>query len=118
MIGKIGLKFSNFCLANLFTKGGLRRGVLPQGNGETFSISGQTNGQYYQSYSVNYMNPWFGGKRPNALSFSAFFSKQTDVSDNYYNLSVWLWYERFQLLREFPRSGFLRETVWCVIGMG
>ena len=89
VIGKIGLKFSNFCLANLFTKGGLRRGVLPQGNGETFSISGQTNGQDYQSYSVNYMNPWFGGKRPNALSFSAFFSKQTDVSDNYYNSSYY-----------------------------
>jgi len=31
------------------------------------------------------MNPWFGGKRPNTLSVSAFFSKQTDVSDNYYN---------------------------------
>ena len=28
VIGKIGLKFSNFCLANLFSKGGLRRGVL------------------------------------------------------------------------------------------
>ncbi|MCD8318015.1 MAG: BamA/TamA family outer membrane protein [Paraprevotella sp.] len=89
VIGKIGLKFSNFCLANLFTKGGLLRGILPQGNGETFSISGQTNGRYYQSYSIDYMNPWFDGKRPNALSFSAFFSKQTDVSDNYYNSSYY-----------------------------
>ncbi len=85
VIGKIGLKFSNFCLANLFDRDGLRRGVMPQGNGETFSISGQTNGRYYQAYSVNYMNPWFGGKRPNTLNISAFFSKQTDVSDNYYN---------------------------------
>lgn len=85
VIGKIGLKFSNFCMANLFSKDGLRRGVLPQGNGETFSISGQTNGRYYQSYSVSYMNPWFGGKRPNTLNVSAFFSKQTDVSDRYYN---------------------------------
>lgn len=89
VIGKIGLKFSNFCLANLFDKDGLRRGIMPQGNGETFSISGQTNGRYYQSYSINYMNPWFGGKRPNSLSFSAFFSKQTDVSDNYYNSSYY-----------------------------
>ena len=89
VIGKIGLKFSNFCLANLFSKDGLRRGVMPQGNGETFSISGQTNGQYYQSYSISYLNPWFGGKRPNSLSFSAFFSKQTDVSDNYYNSSYY-----------------------------
>ena len=75
VIGKIGLKFSNFSLANLFKKDGIRRGILPQGNGETFSINGQTNGRYYQAYSINYLNPWFGGKRPNSLSFSAFFSR-------------------------------------------
>ncbi|MCR5819632.1 MAG: outer membrane protein assembly factor BamA [Bacteroidaceae bacterium] len=85
VIGKIGLKFNNFCMANLFKKGGLRRGILPNGNGETFSISGQTNGRYYQSYSISYLNPWFGGKRPTSLSLSAFFSRQTDVSDRYYN---------------------------------
>ena len=85
VIGKIGLRFSNFCIANLFNKKGLRRGVMPIGNGETFSISGQTNGRYYQAYNVSYMNPWFGGKRPTSFSIGAFFSKQTDVSDNYYN---------------------------------
>ena len=89
VIGRIGLKFSNFCMANLFSKKGLRRGVMPMGNGETFSISGQTNGRYYQSYSISYMNPWFGGKRPNAFNLSAFFSKQTDVSDNYYNSAAY-----------------------------
>lgn len=92
VIGKIGLKFSNFCMANLFNRKSLRRGVMPQGNGETFSISGQTNGRYYQAYSVSYMNPWFGGKRPNSLSVSAFFSKQTDVSDTYYNSA---WYNNY-----------------------
>ena len=85
VIGKIGLKFTNFCMANLFKKGGLRRGILPNGNGETFSISGQTNGRYYQAYSINYVNPWFGGKRPTSFTVSAFFSRQTDVSDRYYN---------------------------------
>lgn len=85
VIGKIGLTFANFSLHNLFARDGLRRGVMPQGNGETFSISGQTNGRYYQSYSISYLNPWFGGKRPNSLTFSAFYAKQTDVSDNYYN---------------------------------
>lgn len=85
IIGKIGLKFSNFSLANLFNRDGLRRGIMPQGNGETFSISGQTNGSYYQGYSINYQNPWFGGKRPQSLTFSAFYSKQTDISDRYYN---------------------------------
>ena len=85
VIGRIGLKFSNFCMANLFSKKAIRRGVMPMGNSETFSISGQTNGRYYQAYSVNYTNPWFGGKRPNTFNLGAFFSKQTDVSDNYYN---------------------------------
>lgn len=85
VIGKIVLKFTNFCMANLFNRDGLRRGILPQGNGETFSISGQTNAQFYQSYGISYVNPWFGGKRPNQLSFSAFFSKQTDVNEYYYN---------------------------------
>ncbi len=85
VIGRIGLKFTNFCMANLLSRKALRRGMMPMGNSETFSISGQTNGRYYQSYSISYMNPWFGGKRPNSFSLSAFFSKQTDVSDNYYN---------------------------------
>lgn len=85
VVGKIGLKFGNFCMANLFKKNGIRRGILPQGNGETFSISGQTNGRYYQMYSISYVNPWFGGKRPNTFSFGASFSKYTDISENYYN---------------------------------
>ena len=85
VVGRIGLKFGNFCMANLFKKNGIRRGVLPQGNGETFSISGSTNGRYYQQYSISYINPWFGGKRPNTFSFGASFSKYTDISDNYYN---------------------------------
>lgn len=89
VIGKIGLKFANFCLANLFKKGGMRRGIMPQGNGETFSISAQTNGSYYQQYSISYMNPWFGGKRPNTFSFNAFYYRQTDVSSNYYNTAYY-----------------------------
>ena len=89
VIGKIGLKFTNFAMSELFKKKGLRRGIIPQGNGETFSISGQTNGTYYQSYSIQYVNPWFGGKRPTSLSISAFFSRQTDVSDRYYNSSYY-----------------------------
>ena len=95
VIGKIGLKFSNFCMANLFDRDGLRRGIMPQGNGETFSISGQTNGRYYQGYSINYQNPWFGGKRPQSLTFSAFYSKQTDISDRYYNSSYYNSYANY-----------------------
>ena len=112
VIGKIGLKFSNFSIANLFNRNGLRRGVMPQGNGETFSISGQTNGRYYQSYSVSYLNPWFGGKRPNSLSFSAFFSKQTDVSDNYYNSAYYRNYQNSYLYGAGTNTGSYYENYY------
>ena len=85
VIGKIGLKFTNFSMRNLFGKNKNRRGILPQGDGQEFEISGSTNGDYYQSYSVSFFDPWFGGKRPNSFSVSAFFSRQTDISSSYYN---------------------------------
>ncbi|MCZ8373319.1 MULTISPECIES: outer membrane protein assembly factor BamA [Phocaeicola] len=85
IIGKLSLKFTNFSFANLFRKNDNYRGFLPQGDGQTLTISGQTNGQYYQSYSVSFFDPWFGGKRPTSFSVSAFYSIQTDVSSQYYN---------------------------------
>ena len=85
IIGKIGLKFTNFSMRNLFNKDAKRRGILPQGDGQEFSISGSTNGSYYQSYNISFFDPWFGRKRPNSLSISAFYSRQTDISSSYYN---------------------------------
>lgn len=84
IIGKIGLKFTNFSMRNLFSKSN-RRGIIPQGDGQEFEISGSTNGTYYQSYSATFSDRWFGRKRPNLLSVSAFFSRQTDISSRYYN---------------------------------
>ncbi len=85
VIGRIGLKLNNFSMANLFRKNAEHRGIMPIGDGETMSISAQTNGSYYQSYNVGYSTSWFGGKRPIQLSTSIFYSKQTDVSSTYYN---------------------------------
>ena len=85
VIGKLSLKFTNFSMANLFRKNDNYRGIIPQGDGQTMTISAQTNGTYYQSYNISFFDPWFGGKRPNSFSVSAFYSVQTDVSSNYYN---------------------------------
>ena len=89
VIGKLSLKFTNFSLANLLHPGENYRGILPQGDGQTLTISGQTNAQYYQQYSISFFDPWFGGKRPNSFSLSAFFSVQTDISSRYYNSSYY-----------------------------
>ncbi|MDH6534124.1 outer membrane protein assembly factor BamA [Parabacteroides sp. 52] len=82
VIGKVSLKFTNFSMKN-FLNPKSYKGLIPQGEGQTLTLSGQTNGRYYQAYSISFMDPWFGGKRPNTLSVSAYFSKQTDISSNY-----------------------------------
>lgn len=89
VIGKLSLKFTNFSIANLLHPGENYRGILPQGDGQTLTISGQTNARYYQSYSISFFDPWFGGKRPNSFSVSAYYSRQTDISSRYYNSSYY-----------------------------
>ncbi len=82
VIGKLSLKFTNFSMKN-FLNPKSYKGIIPQGEGQTLTLSGQTNGRYYQAYSISFLDPWFGGKRPNTLSVSAYFSKQTDISTSY-----------------------------------
>ena len=84
VIGKLSLKFTNFSMRN-FLNPKSYKGIIPQGEGQTLTLSGQTNGRYYQAYSISFLDPWFGGKRPNTLSVSAYFSKQTDISTSYLN---------------------------------
>lgn len=84
IIGKLALKFTNFSIKNLFNPSSYK-GLIPQGEGQTFTISAQTNARYYQMYSLSFLDPWFGGKRPNSLSVSAYYSRQTGVNSSYYN---------------------------------
>ena len=88
VIGKIALKFTNFSMYNLFHKSDNYRAFIPQGDGQTFTISGQTNGSYYQSYNISFFDPWFGGKRPNSFSVNAFFSLSTGLNNNFYNTAM------------------------------
>lgn len=84
IIGKLSLKFTNFSIKNLLNPSSYK-GIIPQGDGQTLTISAQTNARYYQQYSVSFFDPWFGGKRPNSLSVSAFYSRQSDINSNYTN---------------------------------
>ena len=85
VIGRVGLKLNNFSMANLFRRNREHRGIMPIGDGETLSLGAQTNGTYYQSYNAQYSTNWLGGKRPIQFSVGMSYSKQTDVSSNYYN---------------------------------
>ena len=85
VVGRVGLKLNNFSMANLFRRNREHRGIMPIGDGETLSLGVQTNGTYYQSYNAQYSTNWLGGKRPIQFSVGMSYSKQTDVSSNYYN---------------------------------
>ena len=89
IIGRVGIKLNNFSMRNLFGKNKMHRGIMPIGDGEQLSLSVQSNGTYYYSVSTGYSTGWFGGKRPNAFSVNAFFSKQSDISSTYRN-SAWM----------------------------
>lgn len=77
LIGTLGLKFNNFSLRNMFKKGAWS--PLPTGDGQQFSVRAETNGKRYQNYSFSFTEPWLGGKKPNAFTFSAFRSRLQDV---------------------------------------
>jgi outer membrane protein insertion porin family len=80
-VGSLGLKFSNFSVRNIFNGEAWR--PLPTGDGQTLSIRAQSNGRFYQSYSMSFTEPWLGGKKPNSFTFSMYRSIQTGVSNNY-----------------------------------
>lgn len=81
VVGTLRLKFTNFSLRNIFNFKSYR--PLPQGDGQTLTLSAQTNGMYYQAYSLSFVEPWLGGKRPNNFTFSIYYSIQSGVSSSY-----------------------------------
>lgn len=82
-VGSLGLNFNNFSIANTFNKEAYS--PLPTGDGQKLSLKAQANGKYFKSLSISFTEPWLGGKRPNSLTVSAFYSSQTGVSSSYYN---------------------------------
>ncbi len=87
LTGQVALSFSNFSIKNLFNPKSYK-GIIPRGDGQTFSISAQTNAKYYQSYSISFFDPWIGGNRPNSLGVSLDFSRSTGINSQFYN-SAW-----------------------------
>src|SRR5690606_24067463 len=77
----LGLSFSNFSVRNITNLDAWK--PLPSGDGQTLGLRAQTNGKYYQAYSINFVEPWLGGKKPNSLSVSLYYTLQTGISSRY-----------------------------------
>jgi len=98
LVGTIGIRFSNFAASRLFDPKAWR--PVPSGDGQTFSVRAQTNGRVYQSYNFSFVEPWFGGRKPNSFSVSGYYSKMNrnpyafyyggskdDIPDEYYSVT-------------------------------
>ena len=72
-IGTLGLSFNNFSARNLLNKDAYK--PLPMGDGQKVSLRLQAS-TYFQTYSVSFSEPWFGGKKPVSFSTSLSYSKQ------------------------------------------
>jgi outer membrane protein insertion porin family len=76
VVGTLGVSFNNFSARNFFKKNAWR--PLPSGDGQRLSLRAQTNGLWFQSYNASFTEPWLGGKKPNSLSVSAYWSIQSN----------------------------------------
>ena len=75
-VGTIGVTFNNVSVKNFFDLKEWK--PYPSGDGQSLGIRMQTNGKMYQSYSISFMEPWLGGKRPNSLSSSLYRSNMSN----------------------------------------
>ncbi len=72
-IGTLGLSFNNFSARNIFKKDAYK--PLPMGDGQKMALRLQGS-SYFQTYSLSFSEPWFGGKKPVSFSTSLSHSKQ------------------------------------------
>ncbi len=70
LTGTVGVSFNNFSLKNLGNRAAWD--PLPMGDGQKLSLRGQANGRWYNSITASFTEPWLGGKKPTALSFSVY----------------------------------------------
>ncbi|MCP2027098.1 outer membrane protein insertion porin family [Flavobacterium sp. HSC-32F16] len=82
-IGTLGLSFNNFSARKLFDKDAYK--PLPMGDGQKVALRLQGS-TYFQTYSISFSEPWFGGKKPVQFSSSISYSKQ--FNNNYITRTV------------------------------
>ncbi|MCB0763969.1 MAG: outer membrane protein assembly factor BamA, partial [Flavobacteriales bacterium] len=85
LVLSLGLSFTNFSMRKIFDRSAWS--PLPSGDGQTLNLRAQTNGRFFQSYSMSFVEPWLGGKKPNALSVSLYHSVQTNGENRFVQTS-------------------------------
>ncbi len=108
VIGTLGVTFNNFSIRNIKNRDAWN--PLPQGDGQRFSIRGQTAGDRYQSYNASFTEPWLGGKRPNSLTVAGFYNRFTSGfagSETFQSLDIVQGTVGFGTRLKFPDDNFV-----------
>ncbi|MCX7955002.1 MAG: outer membrane protein assembly factor BamA [Bacteroidales bacterium] len=76
VVGTIGVAFNNFSAKDFFKASAWK--PLPSGGGQRLTLRAQTNGLYYTAITASFVEPWLGGKKPNSLSISTYYTMQSN----------------------------------------
>ncbi len=90
VVGTLGVAFNNFSARNFFNKKAWA--PLPSGDGQRLTLRAQTNGIYYQAYTASFIEPWLGGRKPNSLQLSTYYTVQSNgiskKDDNHQSMNI------------------------------
>ena len=64
-VGTVQLAFNNFASSRMLQAKSWR--PVPSGDGQKVSLAFQMNGVGYKNFSISFLEPWLGGKKPNSL---------------------------------------------------
>ena len=78
VVGTLGVSLNNVSTNRFWKK--KHWTPIPSGDGQTLSLRAQSSGPWYQSYNFSFVEPWFGGKKPNALSTSVYHTRLKSTS--------------------------------------
>ncbi len=73
IVGTAGFTLNNFSSKRFWKKRYWT--PFPSGDGQTLTIRAQSSGPWFQSYNFSFIEPWFRGKKPNALSTSGYHTR-------------------------------------------
>lgn len=80
-VGTVQLGFNNFSTRKFFDKKAWA--PIPAGDGQRLNLAVQMNGVGWQNYSISFLEPWLGGKKPNSLGGSVYYTVNQNATTGF-----------------------------------